>query len=212
MLDTSSLYVALAVLMATVFVLFYFVTYRSSRAPYAGWWCATLGLQAIARVLYLWDGTAHRVWTNPVAITLDTLATDMAHNTRQAGAQLAGVPDAAAGLVLERIRDQLGATDLVLWNASGQALASVGQSRYELTPERPSSASECSIASWVVPADVARANGLIVRSRKISALPAILVSGSQVSRASRSEKSGSCDSARILATECSGPMRFTNES
>ncbi len=75
---------------------------------------------------------------NLARVTLDTLATDMAHNTRQASAQLAGVPDAAAGLVLERIRDQLGATDLVLWSGAGQALASVGQSRYELTPERPS--------------------------------------------------------------------------
>ncbi len=74
---------------------------------------------------------------NLARVTLDTIATDMAHNTRQASAQLAGVPDAAAGLVLERIRDQLGATALVLWSGAGQALASVGQSRYELTPERP---------------------------------------------------------------------------
>ncbi|QBX55330.1 GGDEF domain-containing protein [Nocardioides seonyuensis] len=73
MLHTPSLYIALAVLMATVFVLFYFVTYRSSRAPYAGWWCASLGLQALARVFYLWDGTPQRVWANPVAITLDAL-------------------------------------------------------------------------------------------------------------------------------------------
>jgi nitrogen fixation/metabolism regulation signal transduction histidine kinase len=70
--------------------------------------------------------------------TLDTIATDMANRTRTASVQLAQVPDAAAGLVLERIRDQLGATDLVLWNASGQAVASVGQSRFELNPERPS--------------------------------------------------------------------------
>ncbi len=69
--------------------------------------------------------------------TLDTIATDMANRTRTASSQLAQVPDAAAGLVLERIRDQLGATDLVLWNASGQAVASVGQSRFELNPERP---------------------------------------------------------------------------
>jgi nitrogen fixation/metabolism regulation signal transduction histidine kinase len=69
--------------------------------------------------------------------TLDTIGNDMANRTRTASAQLAQVPDAAAGLVLERIRDQLGATDLVLWSASGQAVASVGQSRFELNPERP---------------------------------------------------------------------------
>lgn len=71
-------------------------------------------------------------------VTLDTIATDMANNTRQASAQLSQVPDAAAGLVLERIRDQLGATDLVLWNAAGQAVAGAGQSRYAISPERPS--------------------------------------------------------------------------
>ena len=71
-------------------------------------------------------------------VTLDTIASDMASNTRQASAQLSQVPDAAAGLVLERIRDQLGATDLVLWNAAGQAVAGAGQSRYTISPERPS--------------------------------------------------------------------------
>ncbi len=70
-------------------------------------------------------------------VTLDTIAGDLASKTRTASSQLAQVPDAAAGLVLERMRDQLGATDLVLWSASGQPLASAGQSRFSLNPERP---------------------------------------------------------------------------
>ncbi len=69
--------------------------------------------------------------------TLDTLASDFAGKTRAAAAQLAETPDASAGLALERLRDQLGATDLVLWSASGQMIASAGQSRFQLTPERP---------------------------------------------------------------------------
>ncbi len=69
--------------------------------------------------------------------TLDTLASDMAAQARTASIQLAPVPDAAAGLVLERIRDQLGATDVVLFNSAGQAVASAGQSRFDLNPERP---------------------------------------------------------------------------
>lgn len=69
--------------------------------------------------------------------TLDTIATDMAERTRIASTQLGPMSDAAAGLVLERIRDQLGATDVVLWTASGQAVGSVGQSRFDLNPERP---------------------------------------------------------------------------
>lgn len=88
--------------------------------------------------------------------TLETVANDMANNTRTAGAQLSQVSDAGAALILERVRDQLGATDVVLWSASElavmgptqttrsgdlaglRAIASVGQSRFNLQPERPS--------------------------------------------------------------------------
>ncbi|MBY0453673.1 MAG: HAMP domain-containing protein [Burkholderiaceae bacterium] len=70
--------------------------------------------------------------------TLDTQASETAARTRSAGAELAQVSGASAGLVLERIRDQLGATDVVLWSASGQLLASAGRSSFQLHPERPS--------------------------------------------------------------------------
>ncbi|KAF5295188.1 hypothetical protein FQA39_LY19332 [Lamprigera yunnana] len=60
--------------------------------------------------------------------------------TRTASAQLSQLPDASAGLVLERIKDQLGADDVVLWSANAQAIASTGQSRFVLTPEKPSAA------------------------------------------------------------------------
>ncbi|QEA12669.1 sensor histidine kinase [Comamonas flocculans] len=75
---------------------------------------------------------------NLARVTLETLAGDMAANTRSAGSQLAKVPDAGAGLVLERMLDQLGASDLVLWSAAGQPLASAGQSLLTLSPVRPS--------------------------------------------------------------------------
>ena len=73
--------------------------------------------------------------------TLETVANDMANNTRTAGEQLSQVSDAAAGLILERIRDQIGATDAVLWSASGRAIATAGQSQFNLQPERPSTQS-----------------------------------------------------------------------
>jgi len=69
--------------------------------------------------------------------TLEMQASETATRTRVASAQLAQVPDATAGLALERIRDQLGASDVVLWNSSGQMVASAGQSRFRLNPERP---------------------------------------------------------------------------
>jgi nitrogen fixation/metabolism regulation signal transduction histidine kinase len=69
--------------------------------------------------------------------TLDTLANDLANKTRQASSQLAEVPDTSAALALERIRDQLSANDAILWNANGHLIASAGQSRFLLNPERP---------------------------------------------------------------------------
>ncbi len=70
--------------------------------------------------------------------TLDALGSDLAGKTRAAGSQVASLPDAAAGLALERIRDQTGAIDVVLWNSQGHMVASAGQSRFLLNPDRPS--------------------------------------------------------------------------
>ena len=70
-------------------------------------------------------------------VTLETLASDLAAKARSSAGQLADTPDATAGLPLERIRDQLGATDVVLWAASGQLIGGAGQSRFQLNPDRP---------------------------------------------------------------------------
>jgi nitrogen fixation/metabolism regulation signal transduction histidine kinase len=69
--------------------------------------------------------------------TLDTLSNDLANKTRVAAGQLESVPDASAGLVLERLRDQLDAHDVALWTAQGQLIASAGSSRFDINPERP---------------------------------------------------------------------------
>ena len=69
--------------------------------------------------------------------TLDTLANDLANKTRAAAAQLADTPDTSAPLALERLREQLSANDVLLWSGSGQLIASTGQSRFQLHPERP---------------------------------------------------------------------------
>ena len=69
--------------------------------------------------------------------TLDAMALELANKTRQAAVQVAETPDAIAGLTLERLRDQLSASDVVLWTAAGQVIASVGDSRFTINPERP---------------------------------------------------------------------------
>jgi nitrogen fixation/metabolism regulation signal transduction histidine kinase len=71
-------------------------------------------------------------------VTLDTLAADFAAKTKTAAAQLAETPNTSAPVVLDRLREQLSASDVVLWSANGQLIASAGQSRFQLNPERPS--------------------------------------------------------------------------
>ena len=76
---------------------------------------------------------------NLASVTLDAMANDMANNTRNASMQLADVSDASAGVLLDRVREQLGAIDVVLWNSAGIAVASAGESLLDLVPDRPSS-------------------------------------------------------------------------
>ena len=71
--------------------------------------------------------------------TLDGLSLDLANKTRQAANQISDAPEATAGLTLERLKDQLSAIDVVLWSASGQVIASAGDSRFSISPERPAS-------------------------------------------------------------------------
>ncbi|MDP2262540.1 MAG: ATP-binding protein [Hydrogenophaga sp.] len=68
---------------------------------------------------------------------LDTLSSDLSSKTRLAAEGLARVPDASAVLALERLREQLSATDVVLWSAAGQSLASAGASRFNIVPDSP---------------------------------------------------------------------------
>ena len=69
--------------------------------------------------------------------TIDTLSADLAKQTRSAALQLLDVPEPTAGLMLERIREQMGANDAVLWSTKGILIASAGQSRFQLRPDRP---------------------------------------------------------------------------
>jgi nitrogen fixation/metabolism regulation signal transduction histidine kinase len=70
---------------------------------------------------------------------LDTVSADWATKTRTLAGAIANSSDGAAGVMLEGWREQLGATDVVLWNAQWRAVASAGASRFRLAPERPSS-------------------------------------------------------------------------
>ena len=71
-------------------------------------------------------------------VTLETLSNDLAAKARSSANQLTDVPDSTAGLLLERIRDQIGASEVGLWGATGQPIVSAGQSSFQLSPDRPS--------------------------------------------------------------------------
>ena len=71
-------------------------------------------------------------------VTLETLSNELAAKARASALQLADTRDVSAALPMERAREQLGASDLMLWSASGQLIAAAGQTRYQLNPERPS--------------------------------------------------------------------------
>ena len=69
--------------------------------------------------------------------TLDALAGEFASQVRGVARGLNDISDPLAGAELERIKDQLGATDVSLWTTSGQLIASTGVQRYQLGRERP---------------------------------------------------------------------------
>lgn len=70
-------------------------------------------------------------------VTLETLADDVGATAKASANQLASVSNAGAGLLLARMRDQMGAAEVVLWDAAGKPLATAGPSLFDIAPERP---------------------------------------------------------------------------
>ena len=87
-------------------------------------------------------------------VSLETLSVDLANKARLSVAALAGVGDTAATLPLERVRDQLGATEVALFASSGQQLAVASQSAVEFSSTRPlaqqfRNARSARVTTWV---------------------------------------------------------------
>lgn len=102
----------------------------------------TVSYQFVSRSIESWFDvrveSALAAGLNLGRTALDTLSADLSAKTRLAAEDLVRVPDASAVLLLERLRQQLSASDVLLWSATGQSLASAGTSRYDLSPDRPS--------------------------------------------------------------------------
>ncbi len=73
-------------------------------------------------------------------VTLDTLSSEFTAKVRAAAPQLNEVSDNNASTQLEKMVDQLGATDTAIWTSAGTLVASGGQSRIQLSPDKPTSA------------------------------------------------------------------------
>jgi nitrogen fixation/metabolism regulation signal transduction histidine kinase len=101
----------------------------------------TVSYQFVARSIESWFDVkvegALDAGLNLGRATLDTLTDDLANKTRVAAMQLGETPDASAPLALERLREQMSASDILLWNGNGQLIAAAGQSRFQLNPDRP---------------------------------------------------------------------------
>ena len=121
----------------------------------------TVSYQFVSRSIESWFDvrveSALNAGLNLGRTTLDTLAADLASKTRVAADGLGRLSNSAAVVALDRVREQLGAADIVLWNAGGRALGSAGTSRFDLSPERPSAAQLRSVRNSRV---VSRIEGL----------------------------------------------------
>jgi nitrogen fixation/metabolism regulation signal transduction histidine kinase len=118
----------------------------------------TVSYQFVSRSIESWFDvrveSALTAGLNLGRTTLDTLSADLSSKTRLAAESLAREPGATAVLALERLREQLSASDIVLWNAAGQSLASAGESRFDISPDRPSLAQLRRVRAARVVADI----------------------------------------------------------
>ncbi len=98
--------------------------------------------QFVTRSMTVWFDTKVEValdaGLNLSRSTLESLATELSADLRSASLNLQATPLSAMPLALEKIRDQLDASEVSLWLGSGNLLASVGNANYQLQAERPS--------------------------------------------------------------------------
>lgn len=69
MLDTFSLKMALGAVTLTLCLLF-FASSRRTGSPYSAWWCVALASWLSGNIVYLFNGTDHQLWANPLGNAL----------------------------------------------------------------------------------------------------------------------------------------------
>lgn len=69
-MDVATLRVAFAVMAGVLLLLFYVAAYRSTHAPFSGWWTVSLLLFSLGSLAYLANGTSWQVVLNPAGNAL----------------------------------------------------------------------------------------------------------------------------------------------
>ena len=100
--------------------------------------------QFVTRSIEVWFDTKVEValdaGLNLSRSTLESLSNELAASVRSASQEVAGASGQSLPLMLEKIRTQLDASEVTLWQGNGVTLASASQERYQLQPERPTPA------------------------------------------------------------------------
>jgi nitrogen fixation/metabolism regulation signal transduction histidine kinase len=96
--------------------------------------------------------------------TLDTLSEDLNKQGKAAAANWAEASELNPALAAEKIRTQLGASDVAIWTQGGQMVANAGPSRFQLSADRPTpqqlrEARQNGALSWVEGLDEAIPGG-----------------------------------------------------
>ena len=98
--------------------------------------------QFVTRSIEVWVDTKVEValdaGLNLSRSTLESLANELTASVRSASAGLRGESDSNMPIALEKVREQLDANEVTLWRSNGTVVATVGEARYQLQPERPS--------------------------------------------------------------------------
>ena len=106
-------------------------------------------------------------------VTLDSLSSDFAGKAKLSAMQMSENQWSASTVTVERLLEQLDASDASVWTGSGRLIASAGDSGFQLIPDKPSS-SQFKVAKterslvWIEGLDDQSANGL--RSAHIKVL------------------------------------------
>ena len=118
----------------------------------------TVSVQFVSRSIETWFDVrvegALRAGLNLGASSINMVASELRDRVRTLAAQNSRQSAWLSPVQLDRWREQLGASEIIVWSGEAQVLASAGSSSYALSPRRPShaqlqAAKQFTVTSWV---------------------------------------------------------------